>query len=190
MRATLEVHGEVDAHSALGVIRAAEKMGADELLVSIASSGGGVEGALDVAAALEDFPSPTVALVGASCESAALLILVACDRRLAYSDSTFLLHAAAAVNQERQTADVLQSAYNAVRSADSRMSKALARGTGMPYGKARRLLEREASLTAADALHLRFIDTIVENEAVASAAIRAAFDSLRSPRAAQLGVRR
>ena len=180
MRATLEVHGDVNADAALGVIRAAEKMGCDELVVSIASPGGDVENAFAIADAIADFPGPSVALVGANCESAALLVLCSCDYRLAYPESTFLLHNADVHRADRQTANLLLDTSRKAGAYDARVATAIAKGTGLPVPRVRKLMEREEAFTTNRAVRLGFVNAVIENERLATAALDAAFASLRS----------
>lgn len=142
----------------------ADNRRADRIFVRIDSEGGSVDAAEGIRSALRHHGAYVTAIADEVCASAATLILMAGDFRLAAPGSLILLHQASVDASTRWTADQHRRVAQKLDRANAVLTAAYARTTGKPLGEFRKEIANERPMPLSRARSLNVIHCLEGEE--------------------------
>ena len=167
-RNILYLHGEVNEEMAeyvMAAITVLEVRDSPAIEIRIMSTGGHAEAGLFIAQRLQDYGGNTTARVYLGAKSAAVTILLMCDRRLCEKDAMILVHEGTHSLMDIPTFTLRSSAkmreiIDASLAQAEMIVRMYADKTGLPLGKMRKLMREDRDMSAQEALELGFIHEI------------------------------
>lgn len=132
-----------------------------EIIVFISSNGGSTEAALAIYALLKQYPGPVITLALGPVNSAATIIFLAGDERLASSTSSFMFHdGRTSINNVPH--HELTTAVKDMQNRINRMRKLLADTAGVTEQTAGRWLKNGLALTAEEAVKRKIAHRVAD----------------------------
>lgn len=131
--------------------------------IIISSFGGEVDAGLGIYDAISLSPCPTVATIFGPCQSMALIILQACDTRLASPNSTLMMHSGAVSTSKVHTLEFIENAKEFQRQNDH-IDQLFSMHTGLSLAKIKELSKFATYFTPKEAIKHGLLDGIISRK--------------------------